>query len=727
MKRTAPKPATRVGKPGRWRRGWRLGLWLALVLMLYGVAVVLALDVVSPQPRLGRWYPWLAVAAALALAWLLVVIVRQFVRMQQRVRRGAAGARLTRRLVWRFALIALPPALVVYGFALNFLVLTVDAWFNVRLEHALDDALGIDRLVVSSQLTDAEKQSARVLPQLAGVADAHLQQALGSALDRMDALQLAVLSDQGRVEGVASADPQWITPPQPDATMLTQLHSEGRYAAAEPLHNQLVLRVLLPINARPGDQRVLQTLFALPPQLAVLSQRVEGARFDFERLKFLRGALKLSFVLVLTFVVLLSLLAALLAAVAVARRLLAPIGQLAAATQTLAEGSWDIALPRGGDDELGFLLDSFSGMAGQLRLASDAARGSAAETERQRTYLQTVLERLSSGVLGIDRDGRVRSANRAASDIIGIAWVAHLGRTLADMGEQEPWLQPLLERIAQHAGDGVRDWRDEVRLPRTHAEPLTLMVRGSALGDDAGGAVVVFDDQTELNRAQRDAAWAEVARRLAHEVKNPLTPIRLAAERMQHKLRDRLDAKDADMLTRATGTIVAQVDALKALVDAFSDYARSPQLAAQPLIIDGLVREVLDLYENDPRMKLTTKLSAGTAQVRADPGKLRQLLHNLIKNALEAVMPDRILQLAVTTRLMDDRIELSVADNGPGLPQGFDASWFEPYVSGKPHGSGLGLAVVKKIAEEHGGHVRAANRQQGGAEFTLSLPQVQAR
>ncbi|MDN5924847.1 MAG: hypothetical protein L0H70_07600, partial [Xanthomonadales bacterium] len=253
-------------------RLWRLSLWLLVVLALYAVAVVLALDVVSAQPRLGRWYPWLAVAATLALLGLLAVIVRQFVRMQQRVRRAAPGARLTRRLVWRFALIALPPTLVVYGFALNFLVLTVDAWFNVRLEHALDDALGIDRLYVSSQLTAAEKQSAKVLPQLAGVPNAGLQQALGRALDHMDALQLAVLSGQGRVQGVASADPQWITPPQPNTTMLTQLHSEGRYAAAEPMRNQLILRVLLPINARPGDQRVLQSLFALPPQLALLSQ-----------------------------------------------------------------------------------------------------------------------------------------------------------------------------------------------------------------------------------------------------------------------------------------------------------------------------------------------------------------------------------------------------------------------------------------------------------------------
>ncbi|HET6631718.1 MAG TPA: ATP-binding protein [Rhodanobacteraceae bacterium] len=704
-------------------RAWRVGSWLLLVAALYAVAVVLALDVVAPSPRLGRWYVWLAVAAALALAWLLAVIVRQWLRLRQRVRRGEPGARLTRRLVGRFALIALPPALVVYAFSLNFLVLTVDAWFNVRLEHALDNALSLDRLYVGNRLAAAEQQVGAVLPQLAGAPDARLQQALEDALDRIDALQLSVLTAQGRSEAVASADPQWITPPPLDTTMLTQLRGTGRYAAAEPLHDQLVLRVVLPMQSGPGSQqRVLQALYALPPRMAALSQQIEGARFDFERLKFLRGALKLSFVLILSFVVLLSLLAALLAAVAVARRLLAPIGQLAAATRTLGEGRYDIALPSGRDDELGFLLDSFAGMTTRLQQASSEAEASRAEIERQRTYLETVLERLSSGVLGFDAQGCLRSANRAASDILELPLTAQLGATLQQLQAAAPALAPLLERIAQHRGDRGRQWREEVRLRNADGTALSLMLRGTALGD-GGGMVVVFDDQTALDRAQRDAAWAEVARRLAHEVKNPLTPIRLAAERVHHRLRGKLGEADAEMLARATGTIVSQVDALKALVNAFGDYARNPPLVLERQPLDALVREVLDLYDGDPRMRIEADLRAGEAQVMADAGKLRQLLHNLIKNALEALDGER-LRLRVTTAADAAEVSLSVADNGPGLPAGFDAGWFEPYVTGKPQGSGLGLAVVKKIAEEHGGQVHAANGARGGAEFVLVLPRA---
>lgn len=705
-------------------RRWRVASWLLLVLALYAMAVVLALDVVSARPRLEQWYAWLAVAAALALLVLLVTIVRALWRVEKRARAGQPGARLTRRLVWRFALIAVPPAVVVYAFALNFLVLTVDAWFNVRLEHALDDALDLGRLYVDKQLTVAESQTAAISRQLAGVPNAGLQARLDQTLDRMDALQLSVLSRQGRVEAVASADPRWITPPRPDATALTQLDSEGRYAAAEPLNDQLVLRVLLPIDSGPGPRSTLQALYALPPKVATLSRRVEDARFDFERLKFLRGALKLSFALVLTFVVVLSLLAALLAAVTVARRLLAPLGQLAQATRTLAEGRYDIDLESGSHDELGFLSDSFRGMTRKLRAASEQARASAAETERQRSYLDAVLERLSSGVLGLHRDGVLRTANQAACEILDFDLVVHRGQSIRAIRAECTRIAPILDSINSRLGEGQREWREEIRLRGEDDRVRILMVRGTALGDADAGVVVVFDDLTELNRAQRDAAWAEVAQRLAHEVKNPLTPIQLSAERIQHRLAAKLPDADASMLKRATATIVNQVDALKSLVDAFSDYARTPKLAAEPLRLDTLTRDVLDLYETDPDIQIEANLQAGDAEVMADPGKLRQLLHNLIRNAQEAVGEGKHLQLEITSACIDDgrRLELCVADNGPGLPDKFDASWFEPYVTTKSAGSGLGLAVVKKISEEHGGRIRAQNRAGGGAEFILTLP-----
>lgn len=709
------------------KRTWRIGLWLALVLGLYVLAVVFALDVVSPEPRLGRWYPWFAAAAALALLVLLVSIVRSLLRVEQRVRAEKPGARLARRLVWRFVLLVLPPLLVVYGFALNFLVLTVDAWFNVRLERALDDALELGRRYAGRELADAERQSSALVATLSGTPDARLQQSLDLALDRMDALQIAVLSGQGRVDAVASADPRLLTPPQPGAVMLTQLQSAGRYAALEPIGDRMLLRVLLPLDNGPGDSRLLQALYTLPPEIAGLTRRIEGARFDFERFKFLRGALKLSFVLVLSFVVLLSLLATVLAAVAVARRLVEPIGQLAVATDQVARGRYDVELPPGGSDELGFLLASFAGMTARLGEARDEAAASAAEIDRQRAYLSTVLEHMSSGVLGMDRAGVLRAANAAAAEILARPLDVWLDRPLADLLGADPRLEPLLAPALAHLEHGRREWHSEVQLPGKDQRPLVLMVRGSVPGSEVGGLVLMFEDLTERNRAQRDAAWSEVAERLAHEVKNPLTPIQLAAERLRHRLAGKLDGNDASLVERATDTIVSQVDALKTLVNAFGGYARNPHATAplvEPQAVDPLVHKVVALYEADPGIDIAFEAGAGEATVRVGDGKLRQLLHNLIKNAREAVPAEREARIRLQTRVDSeaDTLQLSVADNGSGLPAGFDRSWFEPYVSGKPGGSGLGLAVVKKIVDEAGGSLQARNRAEGGAEFVLTLP-----
>jgi nitrogen fixation/metabolism regulation signal transduction histidine kinase len=283
----------------------------------------------------------------------------------------------------------------------------------------------------------------------------------------------------------------------------------------------------------------------------------------------------------------------------------------------------------------------------------------------------------------------------------------------------------LLDPILQHAHEGVREWREEIVLAQG-AERRLLLLRGAELGGADAGSVAVFDDLTQLDRAQRDAAWAEVARRLAHEVKNPLTPIQLAAERLRRRFIGRLPADDTEVLDRATHTIVAQVEALKSLVNAFGDYARPPQIEARALDLHALAGEVLDLYENDQRIQLTRRFDARTPVLRGDAGRLRQLLHNLIKNALEAIGDTRKPHIEVTTRDLAENerqwIELGVADNGPGLPEGFGERWYEPYTSSKQRGTGLGLAVAKKIAEEHGGTIRAENREVGGAIFVLRLP-----
>jgi len=673
----------------------------------------------------GLYYRWILGAAAAALALLALAIAQRLWRLRVDLQRGAPGARLGRRLLVMLVLLAVPPVVVVYGFALRFLDATIDNWFNVKLEQALDNALEIGRIVIDERLRVAERSSVDISARLDTMPANELQAILDDEIDEIGATQLAVFGNDGRVIATASSDPRYLDPPLPDATMQMRMQGNGRYAAAEPIGDLLMLRVAVPIASDvPGSRRLLQGLFPLPTRLQALTRGIENASFDFQRLKFLRGSLKLTFALILTFALLLSALLVTLAAFGVARRLVAPVGRLIAATRAVGAGRYDTPLPIASNDELGFLVDSFAQMTREIEFASARAQKSAQETERQRAWLVALLERLSAGVLGFDQSGRLRIANRAAEGILGVSAAHYLGRSLAEIEREEPHLAAFTEPLARHLRGGLREWREELVVDTSDGRRV-LMLRGTALPDDAG-YVAVFDDLTVLNRAQRDAAWGEVARRLAHEVRNPLTPIQLAAERLRRRFLGRLSAEEGELIDRATHTIVSQVEALKTMVNAFGDYARPQPAALRPIALHALLDDVLDLYENDQRIGLSRDLADGEPLVRADAVRLRQALHNLIKNALEAIGDARKPQILVSTRIVRDDeqewVELAVADNGPGLPTGFGERWFEPYTTSKNKGTGLGLAVVKKIAEEHGGSIRAENRAQGGAVFTLRLP-----
>jgi nitrogen fixation/metabolism regulation signal transduction histidine kinase len=695
---------------------------------LLAAVLLLANDAASGTDRLSAWYPWVLTASVLALVALAVAIARRLLKLRRELRALVPGARLTRRLLVMLIFLALPPVFVVYGFALNFLDATVDTWFNVHMEAAMGDALEIGRVYLSERLSAAQEACGGLAKQLSDVADNDVQTHLDAFIDSHQALQVTVFDANQSVIATTSSDPQLLTPAFPDSSTLLQVRSSGRYAAAEPIGSRLTLRIVLPLHANASaGQRLLQALYPVPPAIQPLTTGIEQASFDLQRLKYLRGSLKLTFNIVLTFVLLLSALFAVVAAFGTARRVTAPIGRLATATQAVGAGRYDTPLPIRSDDELGFLLASFDQMQRELELASSRVRASAEETENQRAYLKALLERLSAGVLGLDRTGVLRTANHAAEQILDAPLSRFLGQHLSVVRQQYPALAPLIDPILKHVREGVLEWREEVVIER--AERIALTLRGAELGQMPGsetGVVVVIDDLTLLNRAQRDAAWAEVARRLAHEVKNPLTPIQLAAERLRRRFIGRLAPEEAEVMDRATHTIISQVEALKSMVNSFGDYARPPQIETRPTSLHALLGEVLDLYENDQRIQLTRRFTAADPVVRVDAGRVRQLLHNLIKNAIEAIGDTRKPHIDVSTCDIVENgqkwIELIVADNGPGLPEGFDERWYEPYTTSKAKGTGLGLAVAKKIAEEHGGGIHAANRSGGGAQFTLRLP-----
>ena len=715
----------------RLTRWLRRGIAPAAVLLLLLVALYLAADAEGFGTRYARYYPFVFVAASAALLLLAAAIAARLLRLLRQLRQGAPGARLTRRLVLLLVLLAVPPVLLVYGFGARFVLATVDSWFEVNSQQVLGDALGIAQLYLGERQAAARAATDRVAAVLSAQGGAALDLELDAALEASGAEQLAVYGRDGRLLALAAASPGAFASDAPADGVRLEALARGHYAAAEPVADGLRLRVL---SALPGDgQRLLQALYPLPAEYGRLASAVEAGVHQHRRAAFLRDSLKLAFVLVLSFVLLLSLLLALLLAFDLTRRLVAPIARLSQATRQVAAGDYGHEVPGATRDELGFLVDSFNTMTRELAASSARERASAAETERQRAYLETVLVRLSSGVVSLDADGSLRTANPAADVILGGAIGPCLGGPVQSLGERSPALAPLAAVLARRLREGAREWREEVVLERSGdageradtgaPQRQLLLLRGAALPE--GGVVAVFDDTTGLDRARRDAAWAEVARRLAHEVKNPLTPIQLAAERLRRRVLPQLGEAEADVLDRASSTIVAQVEALKSMVNAFSEYARPPALALRPVALPALADEVLALYEHG-HARIVRRFDPELPTVTADPDRIRQVLHNLLKNALEATPADAAPEIEVALAAVQDGgrrfAELSVADRGQGLPAEFDPAWFEPYRSTKPRGTGLGLAIVRKIAEEHGGQLLAAPREGGGARFALRLP-----
>jgi len=711
-----------------------LSRWATAVLVavtLVGLAVAglfLANDATVGRARLGPYYPALLGLAGLLALGLGTVIVLQVLRLLRAVRQRRPGARLNVRLLWLLLAIGVLPALIVFVFALNFLFGTVDSRFAAPVATALDDALEVGRLYLEERRANAEDVTAALARRLSRLPTAEWQAELDRAIDEIGALQLAVLAADVSVRASASADPDWLRPQTPPEHLALRLGTDDQVAAVEGHDESLVLRALARLDSgallATGD--VLQAVFPVPPRYAPLAQRIDRAVAEYRQLDFLRGALKLSMAIILGLVLMLVLLAALLLALRGSRRLVTPVARLAAATAAIGRGEYRALPAPAQDDELGDLVLAFNRMSGELARARADILGQQAQIEAQRAYLDAVLAHISSAVIGLDGQGRVRVFNATAEHLLGVSGAQVLGQDAATLEQVLPMLAPFFARIGERRRD-VGDWHEEVRLDAV-SPPRALLLRGRALVEPDGsrGQLVVFDDAGALGRGQREAAWAEVARRLAHEIKNPLTPIQLAAERLRRRYLGRLPPDDADVLERATGTIVSQVESLKRLVNAFADYAR-PQAPRRVLIgLNALVADVLALYAEDARLHVGQRLAGEEIMVQADPDRLRQVLHNLIKNAVEAMAGQAAPRIEVATALVDGeggrQAKVEVRDGGPGLPADFDLATLEPYRSSKPRGSGLGLVIVQRIMAEHGGRLEAENAADGGAVMRLWLP-----
>ena len=660
----------------------------------------------------SRHYPLILLLNA-ALAGLLAGLVAfQLLALVRRYRARVFGTRLTLRLLARFAALAVLPGLIVYAVSVQFLTRSIESWFDVKVDAALEGGISLAQQAIDQMSVELQAKARAMALELADRPAPQVPAQLERLRAQAGVQEAVLVTAGGRLVASASEDVSRLVPELPDTQSLRQARANRGFTALDsPAGRPLALRVVVPVDITrlPDEARFLQLRVNVPASFARNAEAVEAAYRDYRELAISRQELQRIYVVTLTFALLMALFVAIAVAVAQSNLLAEPLAALAQAMQAVARGDFGRRAPVTTRDELGVLGESFNSMTRQLDDARRVVEANRVDLEGSKARLENILAHLSAGVLVFDHELRLSISNNGATSILATelpAFAAHMREHFLEQGEKDWQLDLVLGAKTLHARGGS--------LPRA----------------TGGGYVVVFDDITQLVQAQRATAWAEVARRLAHEIKNPLTPIQLSAERLEMKLADRLSREDAETLRRATQTIVSQVAALKAMVDDFGDYARLPAPAPTRLDLNALVSEVLALYEGSG-VPVAKRLAQGLPAVWADGTQIRQVIHNLVQNAQDALENARAgvasPSIEVRTELVDgEGVRLAVSDNGGGFPEELMARIFEPYVTTKPRGTGLGLAIVKKIIDEHHGRVAIENRPSRGASVSVLLPLAKA-
>jgi nitrogen fixation/metabolism regulation signal transduction histidine kinase len=664
---------------------------------------------------------------------LVALLIGNLARLARDYRENVPGAKLKARMVGMFVGLAVLPLLVVFYFSTQFINRGIDSWFNVEVEEGLDNALELSRAALEQQKRRNLESTQAAARRLSLVADSQVVFELSMLRREAGASEMTLYGSNNTVLASSSGSATASLPKPLSEEVVLQMQQGRPFVSLESLADgDVEVRTAMVFRHQVGrsrEARVVQGHYPVTDRLSEMVSSVERSFQEYQQLVFFREDLKDLLTVTLAFVLLLSLLAAIYGAFLLSRRLVAPIQDLVAGTRAVAMGDFDTRLPAPSRDEIGFLISSFNDMTQRLAAARREASLSQALVEAERTNLEVILARLSTGVVALEADLTIRNANQAAGAILGVDLEQRGGEKLVDVASENALLGQFVDVARVHLDAGETEWREQIVL-RGEVGRRVLTCACTALpGDEthAAGYVVVFDDITALLQAQRDAAWGEVARRLAHEIKNPLTPIQLSAERMRHKYLHSMPEEEAQVLDRATHTIVQQVEAMKEMVNAFSDYARAPDIEIARFDLDKLVHEVVDLYRaQESAVKIVLTSDPTLPKLEADMGRVRQMLHNLVRNAVEALenTPDARIDVHVSLAEIDgvDMVQIKVEDNGPGFQAGTVNQVFDPYVTTKPKGTGLGLAIVKKLVEEHVGTIQAGNRSDGGAMISIRLP-----
>jgi nitrogen fixation/metabolism regulation signal transduction histidine kinase len=754
-------------------------LLLRLALMIGAVSGLALLGLLAwstgNASRFARYYDTLLVLNGIFALALFVWVVALTVRLARQIRRRQFGARLTARFSLAFALIGVVPGALIYTVSVQFMSRSIESWFNVRVDTALESGLSLGRAALDSQLNELEGRANEMVSALNKADSAQYSSLLISLRENSGVTEAMVFSGNGRLIAFSSGRYDTLLPDMPPSSVMNQLRIAGRYSAAEvdddaPVHDNgldeggvpaestgLRLRTVLPLAdpnrfaatlSGTADSRWLQVIQPVPDKIARNANQVQQGFRDYQELALSRQGLRKLYGITLTLALILAVFTAVAAALALSRRLTRPLLTLAAGTQAVGVGDYRALPEPPAKDEVGQLTRSFNAMTRQLDEARRMVEKNRLQLERSNMYLESVLSNLSSGVLAFDEMFRVTMFNQGAQRILQVDLRSIKGRPLETLEGAMTFASVIREAFSTHQAMGSDHpyWQQQFELEMQEGNEardtiVTVLARGTLLRVDGQptGYLVVFDDITDVISASRLVAWSEVARRLAHEIKNPLTPIQLSAERLAMKLESQLDEVHAAMLLRYTNTIVNQVSSLKKMVEDFREYARKPATQMQALNLNELITEVLTLYGWDPEegmvrddgysVAIDVELDPDLPMVQGDPTQLRQVIHNLLANAREAAAQDQSLDQAhvfVKTMIAgvegsdsSDAVSFVVSDNGPGFDPQMLVRVFEPYVTTKPTGTGLGLAIVKKIIEEHGGRIDVSNRREGGARISI--------
>ena len=714
---------------------------------------------------------WLNGALALAL---FVWVVSLTANLLGQLRRGQFGARLTARFALAFALIGVLPGALIYTLSVQFMSRSIESWFNVRVDTALESGLALGRAAIDAQLTELDSRARAMSPELTSTPDAEMAGVITRLREANGLNDVMVFTNTGRLIAFSTDKLVTLLPPMPPASVLNQLRMTRGYAAAATdevargaLDSPLQLRVIVPLGSLDrGDvslgvnteTRWLQLIQPLPDKIARNASEVQAGNLDYQELALSRRSLRNLYGITLTLALLLAVFAAIAVALYLSKKLVSPLLTLAAGTHAVTVGDYRPLPEPLSRDEVGQLTRSFNAMTKQLDDARRLVETNRTQLVRSNVYLESVLANLSAGVLVFDEQFRVTTFNSGAQTILCADLRACPGRPLETIDGMLDFAHRIRQAFAEHTAVGSErtHWQEQFELMieakgvRDSQHTVTVLARGTHLSVDGqnNGYMVVFDDISEVISANRSVAWGEVARRLAHEIKNPLTPIQLSAERLLMKLAHKLEPADAQLLERSTTTIVNQVTSLKHMVDDFKEYARKPTAALLPIDLNALVDDVLTLYGWEPDAaasdaqslpwRLEVSLAPNLPLIEGDSTQLRQVIHNLLANARDALTdaPQADAAIMVSTQLADatqqdgssiQSVRFTVMDSGPGFPAHVLQRVFEPYVTTKAQGTGLGLAIVRKIIEEHGGRIDVSNRRDGGARISMLFTRLVAR